>query len=125
SYVISSGEFNASQMTSILCELALLVTSRYHASVLSLRALVPQIAVGHDPRLTSLYLDLGLYDDYFISHDDPHLWEVLKKKVDLLLRYPNLQREQLEKGYQEQMSLAHENKNLLQKFLEQKDLVGK
>ncbi|MGZ7069163.1 MAG: polysaccharide pyruvyl transferase family protein [Methanobacterium sp.] len=125
SYVISSGEFNASQMTSMLCELALLVTSRYHASVLSLRALVPQIVVGHDPRLTSLYLDLGLYDDYFISHDDPHLWEVLKDKVDLLLRYPNLQREQLEKGYQEQMSLAHENKNLLQKFLEQKDLVGK
>jgi polysaccharide pyruvyl transferase WcaK-like protein len=125
SIVISSGKFNASQMTSMLCELDLLVTSRYHASVLSLRALVPQIAVGHDPRLTSIYHDLGLYEDYFISHNDPLLWEVLNKKVDLLLRYPDLQRELLEKGYQEQMKLAQENMILLQKFLEQQDLVVK
>ena len=125
SCVISSSEFNASQMTSMLCELELLVTSRYHASVLCLRALVPQIAVGHDPRLTSIYHDLGLYEDYFISHDAPLLWEDLEEKVSLLLRYPDLQREQLEKGYQEQMNLAQKNRVLLRKFLEQKDLVVK
>jgi polysaccharide pyruvyl transferase WcaK-like protein len=125
SCVISSGEFNASQMTSMLCELELLVTSRYHAAVLSLRALVPQIAVGHDPRLTSIYHDLGLHEDYFISHDDPLLWDDLEDKVGLLLRNPDLQREQLEKSCRVQISLAHENRILLRKFLEQKDLVGK
>lgn len=125
SCIISAGEFNASQMTSMLCELELLVTSRYHASVLSLRSLVPQIAVGHDPRLTSLYHDLGLYEDYFISHNDPRLWEDLEEKVNFLLQYPDLQREQLEKGYREQMNLAQENRILLRKFLEQKDLVVK
>jgi len=122
SYVISSSEFNASQMTSMLCELKLLVTSRYHASVLSLRAMVPQIAVGHDPRLTSIFHDLGLYEDYFISHDAPLLWKDMEEKVSLLLRYPDLQSQKLEKGYHEQMNLAQENRILLQKFLEQKDL---
>ena len=125
SRLISSGRFNASQMTSMLCELDLLVTSRYHASVLSLRAGIPQIAVGHDPRLTSIYHDLGLYYDFFIRHDDPHLWKVLEEKVSVLLGDRDLQREQLEKGYQEQLNLAQTNKIILRKFLEQKYLVKK
>ncbi|MBI5459526.1 polysaccharide pyruvyl transferase family protein [Methanobacterium sp.] len=115
--VISSGEFNASQMTSMLCELDLLVTSRYHSAVLSLRAGVPQIAVGHDPRLTSFYQDLGLYQEYFICHDAPTLWEDLRVTVDLLLATPNLQKDHLESGLQEQLSLSQKNMVLLQEFL--------
>jgi hypothetical protein len=46
--IISSKKYNASQMASMLCKLDLLVTSRYHAAVLSLRSKVPQIAVAHD-----------------------------------------------------------------------------
>ncbi|HYE67698.1 MAG TPA: polysaccharide pyruvyl transferase family protein, partial [Anaerovoracaceae bacterium] len=52
--IFSSREYNASQMTSILRNLDLLVTSRYHAGVLSLDAAVPQIAIGHDQRLRDL-----------------------------------------------------------------------
>jgi len=115
--VISSGEFNASQMTSMLCELDLLVTSRYHSAVLSLRAGVPQIAVGHDPRLTSFYQDLGLYQEYFICHDAPNLWEDLRGTVDLLLATPNLQKDHLDSGLQEQLSLSQKNMVLLQEFL--------
>ena len=53
--VISSREFNASQITIILRSLDLLVTSRYHAGVLSLESKIPQIAVGHDTRLLGFY----------------------------------------------------------------------
>jgi polysaccharide pyruvyl transferase WcaK-like protein len=116
--IISSGEFNASQMTSMLSDLDLLVTSRYHAAVLSLRAGVPQIAVGHDPRLTSFYHDLGLYHEYFICHDAPHLWKDLGRTVDLLLANPDLQKDNLELGLQEQVSLSQKNVILLQEFLE-------
>jgi len=123
--IISSSEFNASQMTSMLCELELLVTSRYHASVLSLRSLIPQIAVGHDPRLNSLYKDLGLYEDYFISHKNTHLWVDLEEKINFLLRYPDLQRKQLEKGFRGQLNLALKNRILLKDFLKQKKLVIK
>jgi polysaccharide pyruvyl transferase WcaK-like protein len=63
--IFSSREYNASQMTSILRSLELLVTSRYHAGVLSLDAAVPQTAIGHDQRLRDLYRDLEIYDDSF------------------------------------------------------------
>jgi polysaccharide pyruvyl transferase WcaK-like protein len=125
SCIISASEYNASQMTSMLCELELLITSRYHASVLSLRSQVPQIAVGHDPRLTSIYHDLGLYKDYYLKHKDPQLWEDLEEKIDFLLQNPDLQKERLEKGNQEQMNLAKNNRILLRKFLEQKELMVK
>ncbi|BDZ66957.1 polysaccharide pyruvyl transferase family protein [Methanobacterium ferruginis] len=118
--IISSKKYNASQMTSMLCKLDLLVTSRYHAAVLSLRSGVSQIAVAHDPRLTSLYQDLHLYPDYFICHDDPHLWEDLTRKVDLLLGNPDLERPHLKRGLQDQLSLSQKNPILLEEFLEKK-----
>lgn len=120
--IISSKKYNASQMASMLCKLDLLVTSRYHAAVLSLRSKVPQIAVAHDTRLTSFYHDLHLHQDYFICHDDPHLWQDLTKKVDLLLGDPSLQRPQLERGLQDQLSLSGKNPILLQKFLDKKNV---
>ncbi len=118
--VISSRDYNASQMTSMLSELDLLVTSRYHSAVLSLRSRVPQIAVGHDPRLSSIYHDLHLYDDYFLSQKTPNLWEVIEEKVDLLIANPDLQKDLLEKGLQEQVRLCQKNQILLQEFLTKK-----
>ncbi len=120
--VISSSQYNASQMTSVLSDLNLLVTSRYHAAVLSLRAGVPQIAVAHDPRLTSLYQDLKLYPHYFICHDAPHLWEDLTKTIDLLLANGDLQKDVLEKGLQEQVTLSQKNRILLGEFLKEKNI---
>lgn len=116
--IISSREFNASQMTSLLGQLDLLVTSRYHAAVLSLRSRVPQIAVGHDPRLDSIYQDLGLYEDYFLSHCTPNLWKDLDEKIHLLLEDPDLQQAHLEQGYEEQLSLSQKNPILLREFLQ-------
>jgi polysaccharide pyruvyl transferase WcaK-like protein len=121
--IISSREFNASQMTSLLCQLDLLVTSRYHAAVLSLRSGVPQIAVGHDPRLNSIYHDLGLYEDYFIRHCTPNLWKDLEERIHLLLEDPDLQKARLEHGYEEQLSLSQKNPKLLREFLESKNMV--
>ena len=43
--IFSSREYNASEMTNILRSLELLVTSRYHAGVLSLEGQIPQIAM--------------------------------------------------------------------------------
>ena len=65
--VFSAREHDASRMTALLRGLDLLVTSRYHAAVLSLAAAVPQIAVGHDTRLDTLYRDLGLREEWFSS----------------------------------------------------------
>lgn len=122
--IVSSRQYNASQMTSMLSGLDLLVTSRYHSAVLSLRAGVPQIAVAHDPRLTSLYQDLHLDQDYLICHDDPHLWEDLRGKVDLLLGDSDLQKDKLEPGLSQQLTLSQKNRIILGKFLKEKNIIS-
>jgi len=122
--IVSSRQYNASQMTSMLSGLDLLVTSRYHSAVLSLRAGVPQIAVAHDPRLTSLYQDLHIYQDYLLCHDDPHLWEDLRGKVDLLLRDSDLQKDKLEPGLSQQLTLSQKNRIILGKFLKEKNIIS-
>jgi polysaccharide pyruvyl transferase WcaK-like protein len=121
--VFSSRELNTSQMTSILINLDLLITSRYHAAVLSLRKLVPQIAVGHDFRLTSLYKDLELYEDYFVSHESSQLWDDLKTKIDLLIKNPNIQEKILKKGLNMQLNLARQNKIILKQFLKKRAMI--
>jgi polysaccharide pyruvyl transferase WcaK-like protein len=73
--VFSSREHDASRMTAVLRSLGVLVTSRYHASVLSLAAAVPQLAVGHDLRLRTLYSELGIEDRYFLTPDQPDVFD--------------------------------------------------
>ena len=64
--IFSSHDLDASKMTVLLRSLGGLMTSRYHASVLSLAAGVPQVAVGHDLRLRTLYEELGI-GRYFVA----------------------------------------------------------
>ena len=65
--LFSARQYDASQMTCLLRGLDLLVTSRFHAAVLSLAAGVPQVAVHHDTRLATLYEDLGLKEKWFMD----------------------------------------------------------
>ena len=121
--ITSAREYNASQMTEILRSLELLITSRYHAGVLSLEKFVPQIGIGHDPRLKGLYKDLEIDDEYFIDyshHDDDKnlIWEHLSKKVDRIIENPEIMYNKLYKGYNEQLSLSKMNKNILKNFLD-------
>ncbi len=122
--IFSSREYNASQMTGILKNLDLLVTSRYHASVLSLSAKVPQIALGHDTRLLRLYKDLFLFDDYYIEQGSRNMWEAVKDKVDGLFENPKLQREKIAKGFEDHVVRARGNQKLLRDFVINRGFKG-
>lgn len=115
--IFSSKRYNASQMTGILRQLDMLVTSRYHAAVLSLEAKIPQIAVGHDPRLGSFYEELGIYDEYFISHNSPNLWNTLSDRVDKLLTRPDLLNESLNNGFSDHIKRAENNHQIFKGFV--------
>lgn len=115
--IFSSREYNASQMVSILRSLELLITSRYHACVLSLAARVPQIAVGHDLRLKTIYRELGLFEDFFVAPDDPDLYASLRLRVERLLDDPAPMREQLHAGYEKHRADAQRNRSLLGDFV--------
>jgi len=124
--IFSARQYDASQMTSLLRSLDLLVTSRFHATVLSLAAGIPQIAVGHDTRLATIYNDIGLYNDWFINPfaadgsawaiNEVRLFSALKERIDRLLANPYLQKQLLYKGYDDHLNRARRNRRLLADF---------
>lgn len=89
-----SGEFPADIMTGILRSLSSLITSRYHAAVLSMARGCPITAVSMDERLDSLMEDLSLEGSFLFHTDDPALGRCLldslvrgqEDKADLALR---------------------------------------
>jgi polysaccharide pyruvyl transferase WcaK-like protein len=113
--VFSSREHDASRMTVLLRSLGALVTSRYHASVLSLAAAVPQVAVGHDLRLRTLYDELYL-QDLFIP-PDAAMFDSARVAVDKLLSDPGLVRDRLHRGFDRHVAAARRNPELLSAFL--------
>jgi hypothetical protein len=123
----SARHYDASQMTCLLRGLDLLVTSRFHAAVLSLAAGVPMVAVHHDTRLATLYQDLGLKERWFL---DPgtvaglactvpalELFAGLRERVHLLLENRGLQKDFLRRGYAEHLERARRNRRLLAEFV--------
>lgn len=123
--VISSRNYNASQITHVLRDLDLLITSRYHAAVLSLEKRVPQIAVGHDPRLEGLYKDLDMDKEYLIDYSfdansDQCMWEHLQMAADNLIEHPETLHEKLDKGYADHLQRSKNNITLLKEFLKER-----
>ena len=114
--VFSSREYDASEMTVLLRSLDLLITSRYHAGVLSLAAQVPQMAVGHDLRLKSLYRELGM-EEYFFPPDQPGLGEALRSRVAGIARQRAAVKDALARGHAEHREKAERNRTLLRSFL--------
>ncbi len=117
--VFSAREHNASQMTTLLRSLDLLVTSRYHGCVLSLAAQVPQLGVGHDLRLKTIYDELELTDQYFVDATIRDPCVELKGRVEQLLANPTQQKESLRRGYAEHLQRAQGNRKLLRSFVKE------
>ena len=59
--------------TGLLRQLSLLVTSRYHAAVLSMESRIPIIAVSFDARLDGVIHETELDQDFLFHVDDPQL----------------------------------------------------
>jgi polysaccharide pyruvyl transferase WcaK-like protein len=116
SRMFSAREYSASQMTTLLRSLDVLVTSRYHGCILSLAGQIPQLAVGHDLRLKTIYDELGFTDQFFIDGHTQSPSTGLKVRVEKLLENPSLEKEALQHGYEEHLSKARGNRELLRSF---------
>ncbi len=82
--VFESQRYDGYQMTALLRQLQLLVTSRYHAKVLSMAGGVPAVAVSMDERLHNLCVEAGQLD-YYLTTDDPNLGDKLYVALERLL----------------------------------------
>jgi polysaccharide pyruvyl transferase WcaK-like protein len=114
-FVFSSRQHDASRMTVLLRGLDALVTSRYHASVLSLAAAVPQVAVGHDLRLRTLYEELRL-QELFVRPGDG-MFDLVGAAVDGLLSDNRAIRARLGDGFDRHLKAARRNPKLLSAFV--------
>lgn len=114
--VFSAREHDTSRMTTLLRSLDVLMTSRYHACVLSLAAQVPQLAVGHDLRLKTIYDELGFTESYFCDPRTPDLCNTLQERVDRLLTDPAPVQDTLRRGHAERLTKARRNRELLSAF---------
>lgn len=117
SRIFTAVDYNASQMSSILRSLDFLITSRYHAGVLSLAKQVPQTAIGHDLRIKDLYADLGI-SEFFVDHEDPNRLKALDENVEKLYAQQDSMKEKLRRGYEQYKERARRNPELLRTFLE-------
>ena len=76
-----SGECGADIMTGILRRLDMLVTSRYHAAVLSMEGGCPIVTLSMDERLDGILHELGLDGRYLLHTDDKGLAEKLSSAM--------------------------------------------
>jgi polysaccharide pyruvyl transferase WcaK-like protein len=80
--VFSSRDYSGYQMTALLRNLSFLITSRYHARVLSMPAGVPSIAISMDERLYNLLAESNHLQDYYIDTDHPNLHTQLEQAME-------------------------------------------
>jgi polysaccharide pyruvyl transferase WcaK-like protein len=118
SSLMSSGKLNAFQMTSGLRELDALVTSRYHAAVLSMAAGVPMMAIGHDRRLEDLFGETGLREELFLRHEGGVDWKRAVRMFEKLMVDEGRVSATVRKGYRDQMARMSRNRALLKEFLD-------
>jgi len=115
--IISCNELTPKQISACLEGLTSLVTSRYHALVLSLPFAIPYIAIGHDTRTRYISDELGV-GNYFISYQFNNLSEVVIETHKLLIKNLNYIRSLLQSGFNNLLKKDRINYELLSEVLE-------
>ncbi len=79
-----SSDYDGYRMAAVLRQLSLLITSRYHAEVLSMDAEVPCIAVSMDERLDNLMQEMDLCQVQLLHADDTELSSELASALEFI-----------------------------------------
>lgn len=78
---INSSHYNAEEIATILTNLHFLISTRYHAIILSMQKAIPFIGLSFDERIEEIMKELNLNHDYYINYDEPNLLEKLKNNT--------------------------------------------
>ena len=81
--VFTSKTCDVFKMTGLLRQLNILLTSRYHASVLSMERAIPIVAVSIDARLNGIMNEVGLAQHYLHQATDEHLEEGIMASLQM------------------------------------------
>ncbi|MBU4193550.1 MAG: polysaccharide pyruvyl transferase family protein [Actinobacteria bacterium] len=116
--VFSSRFYDGHQMTAILHTLSMLVTSRYHARVLSMTGGVPSIAISMDERLYNIFEECGHLEDYYFPTDDPELREKLSRAMEKLWENRDEVREEVRRAVPGYLRIMSDMGSFLRKYVE-------
>lgn len=83
--VFTSDQHDMRALVSVLRACSMIASSRYHAVVTSMPALVPSLGITMDERLRNLMTDRG-HEDLCLEADDPELGTNLRDALDVLDR---------------------------------------
>lgn len=118
--IFSSNQYNAQQISSILRNVQYLITTRYHALVLSMKGSIPTIAISHDERLESLMEELNFKNELYFDYDKYDSQE-LKQRLTNAFKYIHTNKDQvinrLNVELKNYISLANNNQHEFKSFL--------
>lgn len=112
--IILSKDETAFTLTALLRNLSLLITSRYHACVLSMEAQIPVIAISMDERLDNLMREVGLAEQYLLHVEGTDL----TKAIYAAIQSAEINREFIATRMALQMQYYYETVNHMAVFLQ-------
>jgi polysaccharide pyruvyl transferase WcaK-like protein len=117
--IFCSEDYNGYEMTAVLHKLSMLITSRYHARVLSMPGGVASGGISMDERLENLLTESRHVNDYYLKTDDPDLAHKLPPMMERLWQNREQVSQEVLKmipGYLEKMaSMAEMFKNYIRR----------
>lgn len=117
--VFPARDYDGYELAQLLRSLSVLVTSRYHARVLSMENYVPTVAVSMDERLDNILGELGQSEKLLLKADETHL----KEKLLVALEYIGAHRTELSRQIKLKLPYYYGTMDVMGRFL--KDFVYK
>lgn len=124
--LIASDEYVVDDIISVLSVLKFLITTRYHACVLSSCSAVPMIAVSSDTRCEAVFRELDIMDLYidYVKHPKPvpnvpNLDEVLIEMTKILAKREDELKKRIADAHVKFVERANQNKIILKKWIEE------
>lgn len=115
--VISSNDYNLEDISGLLSKLKFLVSTRYHACVLSMVSSIPMVAVSHDVRLLSLFKESEIMD-YYIDHKVQDLYGTLLSKTNMLIENESWFREKISTEYKKFLDRCIMNRKIFKEWFD-------
>jgi len=115
-----SGYCSADIMTGILRRLSVLVTSRYHAAVLSMEHACPITAVSMDERLDGLMHELSLDADHLFHVTDPDLGRKICRSLADAMKGRRAIEERIRKQYAKDRETLQEMGSFMRTYIQER-----
>jgi len=124
--LVPSDEFVVDDIMSVLASLKFLITTRYHATVLSSCSAVPMIAVSSDTRCEAVFRELDMMDLYidYVKHPEPtpsvaNLDETLIEMTKIMAEREDELKKRIADAHVNFVERAKQNKILLKQWFEE------